>query len=864
MRNTRINSQLNHYPLLASAFEASNAPAEFASKFCLAFTLPPNMAFLRDGVIRCLNAAAQSSASKKLAQEFGCDSVKELREIAQEASKYLHKHAAKWHANIATADLDVMMPENQAKLLLSKMGRKGSLGDHPLRGYAISFTPIWSVLFHNRNDDFDTGYQQLIEEYVSVSALYILEGVSPDEYVEWLNSWNDVSEIRELEQSWPLRELGVSTASRLRKSSMAIRDLSGDTQTTALKAIYPDHEVSLCSWVDKGVEKHPYKKREAGQKLACHVIRDIDLWLMDIYPERDTSHRRVPTSSERGPSEREPLVIDQNIRSVDELTSTEVELEDNPYFECSTEINVPDEDASELLEEGICPTEVSSPAIIHQILHSDFADASPATKAMLDARNLAQIRRQHQEPHFGWNYASLREKQEIARFLSDPNPSPFDQLPKDQRFVPDLLIRASIITGRRIDDLWGMAITLNTSSQGNGVLFNTSTNSWSLPIYTPDYSLSTRPEWERESRTLVNRLEIPDSAGFGMAIKSAGQPSGPLVTASQDAIREGIRAIADTIWTDRKLTEARMARLLRDALNLVTHKDLALNYMLTGSTFAHAQTTSYYSTLSHSHITKAYQLACDAVVRNRAPSRLPSFSPTDDEYFAGARYCPKTSAIERFSDALIKRMTRKPGSTVEQIARYHTDYTLYSYMLIGLVGALRGYRTETLQIADNDAFWMVSDEKMRNDLDRRVISLPEAGAQQFRNLQEHIDALQMMFPAQQRSLTKSPFTHAVANGRSIRFAPLTHSNWHALTLEYGLPMNSFRRYARTRLVELGAPPDLVDSMVGHWGGGLAPFDKYSSQPPCTLLSLARDWQSRLLTELNIYARKSHLRVTEGE
>lgn len=91
-----------------------------------------------------------------------------------------------------------------------------------------------------------------------------------------------------------------------------------------------------------------------------------------------------------------------------------------------------------------------------------------------------------------------------------------------------------------------------------------------------------------------------------------------------------------------------------------------------------------------------------------------------------------------------------------------------------------------------------------------------------------------------------------------RVVPMTLVDLVQMAPEFPGTDNAFRKYAHTRLSELGVPGELLDAISGHWHPGIEAHSRFSALCPRLLVDAVRQPLATLLTEIGFEPLRSRL------
>ena len=588
----KIDRRSDNYPLFEHAFNSIvNAPDHAASRFALAFTLPPNMACILEGLQRCADVVTNCSLKAELITALGYESESAFTDAIDSVRDCLFGIV-----NTVSEPPFIWRQSKQLKLdsnhpLLWPMASPDSDERHPFRNYAVEPALQFSLQFYDRDDDLESEYHSFQTEFIAASALHLLNKCDHQIYAKWCEQWAKTSAKKAHDYN-PLTALTTTGISRFQNAARSVRRLSRPEHRDALELMSQTNPSTFRDWMRASIEVD-----ESNDSKKC--LNLLIPWHKTLHPTPGpVIVGPVKSPGYRSTTRRGKTLGDGLVRVAGDMGMFGLALDDDAFIEGIDETSHLPEDLTELLEEGIPPEEILNPAELTLIRLSDeYGDLSPPAAAQIAARSSDQLKRRNQEPLWGINHLTSQESSAISRLLqdnSDPKP-----LSKDgqARFMPYLLVVACVITGRNFQEVAHTHIVDEWPEHPEGLYFNRTKNSWLLPIDAPQYETDPCPNEQKNSRNLITHLEVADVSGFGDRLQKCGIGKGRLCNRLSGQVQSAIKELTRSISPDRPLTETRLMSLMADRIQISSRNDISVVHLLTSVRRAHSATNRYYSTL---------------------------------------------------------------------------------------------------------------------------------------------------------------------------------------------------------------------------------------------------------------------------
>lgn len=277
-----------------------------------------------------------------------------------------------------------------------------------------------------------------------------------------------------------------------------------------------------------------------------------------------------------------------------------------------------------------------------------------------------------------------------------------------------------------------------------------------------------------------------------------------------------------------RLSASSLAMPMQDAL-VSLNGDLATLRMLCGLDFTHADTTTYYSTYSGEFLTRCWNTALESIWGTELV-----FGPTTPESLErhfGARQCPSESSVVALFTSLREFLVPEPR-TLQSLIEYHNRYTAYTIGLLALGCALRPRIGQAVDDVDSEGHFTLND-KDRGDSSRRVGAYCSEVRQQLGHYSRHLERFAAEWCRYRGDLTAD--STLFSNGfwfvepATYEIRAFRPSDFSALVPDFPTPLYGLRRFFRTYCITQGlARGEFVDAVMGHWHWGVSPWDPLST------------------------------------
>lgn len=320
-------------------------------------------------------------------------------------------------------------------------------------------------------------------------------------------------------------------------------------------------------------------------------------------------------------------------------------------------------------------------------------------------------------------------------------------------------------------------------------------------------------------------------------------------------IRELLKKINQTYAT--RWTEHRLGLAMRMAVEQCT-QDPALVQLITEQEYSHSVVANYYQRTSVALISEVVQ-AAHKLIQEWVKTGVviqPYFSEKarvlQGANSIGSSLALPTNFVAQLCEHLKHHARLSPRRFTGDERLRHAHNSLVAYITVWL-GFISGYRAVLDPISDprhldrETGLMVISDKDNSLFQHSRIIPLTERFVAQVDRYAEHLTQLAMSLPhkpsIQQEILQlchryqgadisthelSMPFLFFMTDSLQARAVSPKNLQEH---FPFEIRANANRHYLRSRLVELGAPGEMISYFMGHWEHGEEPHQKLSSISP---------------------------------
>jgi hypothetical protein len=434
------------------------------------------------------------------------------------------------------------------------------------------------------------------------------------------------------------------------------------------------------------------------------------------------------------------------------------------------------------------------------------------------------------------------------------------------------LLYIMLVTGSSLARARSIEIFHNNESIELGedkIGFDIQTNCWILPAYQPQFATSIDDSIRADCRKSDSKyLHLPEPINSKLTkhIQSEWLPNNKLKPYDKKKnLEKKLKGMLSSTGT--RLTLSRIERCL--ILHVAGRNEATVATYLFNNYLPSSSARSYYTVLNQSYYQKVYKEARYWLNTklNLGGTRSVIFSklPAQEEISFGARYCPTTEHVAEVIEKINVRMGTLGRDFREKDCgwiEYHNEYTASMVYLQGFLTAIRSVIDPFVgisQIIEPLGIAVFRDKDGEDQFHTRTIPLHDLAIKLAKNYRAHrhqvLMRLYLLRPISAKALkvtgsNNPPETFLLDDsGRWQDVRPSLIKPY--LSRHTNLPLNSNRKYLRTRLLEMKLQPHAIDTLLGHAARG-EPF--WSSASTLEFKLIADDVIEKLdeiITEIKI-------------
>ncbi len=395
------------------------------------------------------------------------------------------------------------------------------------------------------------------------------------------------------------------------------------------------------------------------------------------------------------------------------------------------------------------------------------------------------------------------------------------------------------------------------------------------PDYEADEDLST--DTVRPSQKTVL---IPDLVGVSTLVSALRDcfptPTSAVFTCKIKPLEREVRALLRQLGgEDPRYTIHKLRNFLHRQIVADSH-DIVAATMLCGVPCLSANTALYYTQYDVNYLRDLYcrsvgrvlqQIYACAGVEASIP-RVPAVSKIS----VGARNCLRLETVRANLDAMLGVLRKRPRTDLVQLVDWHNCLTLWTVQMFHMGTGCRAIRKPLRLVTEFESRWghgAISDKGADDEHMSRLVVLSDLLHHQLSAYESHCRVICRQFAAQ-LPMELPPqggfFLDFEADGSLVYSEIRPRHIRKAMEKVPGLkshPVNAYRKFVRTELMERGCPSEAVAAFMGHWLMGEEPQDALSSFAPAAYEDSLRCHLLPLMKEVGWIVRNSHL-VTEAD
>lgn len=422
-----------------------------------------------------------------------------------------------------------------------------------------------------------------------------------------------------------------------------------------------------------------------------------------------------------------------------------------------------------------------------------------------------------------------------------------------------------------------------------------------IPCLSPDYKTDLTPATAAIARPRHDALLLPDATGVGqraldlaLAEGRASKTGDSLFSMESKTAKAAVGAFMEQVQRQLQppdsmakrsvLTLGKVSRALPAAM-LSRFGDPVAAWIICWQTKKANEARLFYSQFPVDHVQQLYLSAlrrlmppgqvssATAMPLGRSESAMAASSATR---VLGARFVARHDAVVSLVQRLQAAVRTGPDlQKISEVATYHNNYVLYTWLLQTLRTSLRAVTSPTalLHAVERMAlatipfgrppvlYTAISDKSGGLEDRARLIALAGDLLDQLDHFRAHIAVVIA------RLEISGDWGNSTAECQrlfwldsNIKPKPVTPT-WleeSLAALGFPAPANFSRGYLRTELLQSGCPPQAIDALLGHHSFGENPSARYSSLDWPQQTTIVSTHLDKVLGDLGLRALRSHL------
>ncbi|WP_226703208.1 hypothetical protein [Microbulbifer elongatus] len=369
------------------------------------------------------------------------------------------------------------------------------------------------------------------------------------------------------------------------------------------------------------------------------------------------------------------------------------------------------------------------------------------------------------------------------------------------------------------------------------IAYDLTTSEWLVPVHDLEFKTVTSEACNGVSRlTSDTHLRLPDLFHFGQRLLYSFRnsvPDYPFIEINW--IEEKLRNKVEN--KEKSLTLARIERAI--IFRVASQVEPTQATFMLDKYLPPSSARRYYTAISVSKYRDVYAKACAEIASITSGKKITaSWESHSREIYIGARYCPFTDHIRDVVGSM-KSALKSAKACVQRgktaWIKFHNLYTIYAIYTQGFVTAIRsivepfvnsGQMSQSLGIA------IFRDKGCDDEFHTRTVPLHSLTVDIAREYERHrsliLNRLEDAGRIKKNRTSENDLPSIfLINQDGVWVEARPSAIVKHLNQFTPLPLNSNRKYVRTRLLEMGVSPHAVDTLMGHANRGEA-FWEHSS------------------------------------
>lgn len=384
---------------------------------------------------------------------------------------------------------------------------------------------------------------------------------------------------------------------------------------------------------------------------------------------------------------------------------------------------------------------------------------------------------------------------------------------------------------------------------------------WRMRPLSPDYKTDLENPEDTDLRPQAGEIDLPDHFGLAQLVERLlvpgnKAPHGEAIFGwRSDDYMGTARHWLNRRFSGGRITLNKIEGILWSRVYRRTG-DAALASCVCGVNHPLARVSLFYTSPWESDLRRLYEEALKPYLPSThcpAPEQSTGVATPLTLRAAGARLCPTVAAVQSMFTRLLDDIKQAEAYLDRSgFVRYHNLLTLYSVQFFAYSTTCRAIVTPYLPLTAVDAERFLASLSDKDDATKhktRLVWIPPMLYRQMASYEKHLTALKDQLFDLPKSCADEPCLFLDADFRPMLVRPKTIEP--LLNGYLNVRANTHRRFLRTELLERGAPPEMIDALMGHWQNGQEPFGVFSSFSFKDYVHYLREYLVPLLEEIGL-------------
>lgn len=548
--------------------------------------------------------------------------------------------------------------------------------------------------------------------------------------------------------------------------------------------------------------------------------------------------------------------------------------------------SIQEQEQREAVQSGCCPGEFTRRFTVDQTGYDspDPLQGRTIRQHMMRIRNASkQQAMRNQRISYRWEMLTRFEADEFFRavtLLSTRQKQKVINIPSCELAA---FISAMFWLSRSASDVCTMQIGPFAPESYLAYIYKTSAErTWQIPAnLVSSYAHLDSSELEQAYPTVKKiSIQVPEKVAqimdsHAMQIMSRkGSSTRPLFELPLEDYEKSLAAfIKDTNHTyHTRLTAGRISSFIFETLADAPGSELTMAMCITGQHHQLGNTALHYTALPVNHLQEAYKKLADELLLSPTErrERTQTKATAKITFCVGSRICPTRNTVQSLIAKLKSgicsqwaEIRTSPWRDPRKLATFHNRLSFYTYTMVAFATGFRAVRNPLTRIGQIDkttGFAVISDKDYEDQYNSRLVWLPDVCLEQLELFHRHcrrirnnlleinpnlhrrlIEQDEFMVFLNEYLSTRVEISPGELRKRIYPRIPIGNST-------YKLPPNANRHYLRTHLLLQDCPPDIINSLLGHWELGEEPWSGLSGLSPYDFRKQLEKYLVPMMTE----------------